>query len=266
METDLRTALVGGGLVTFAVDGTIELTGTLVITNDTVFDASGRTLVLSGSNAVRVLYVNSGVRFSMTNVTVTQGKSDTGAGLFNAGGTVNLSRCLFIGNEARGTNGQDIPWDGNRALQPGGTAVGGALYNLGNLWIADTLFATNRSIGGNGGSATNSPITFLWETGGSGGIASGGAVYSAGQVLMTNCSHIANQAIGGKGGDATNSYSYAFGGNGGGARGGAICATGTLAMINATFQFNFANGGKGGVATKPTGPPSTYLRGRWWRC
>jgi hypothetical protein len=54
-EAKLRAALTGGGTVTFACDGVIPLASTLVIANDTSLDAVGRSVTLSGSNAVRVL-------------------------------------------------------------------------------------------------------------------------------------------------------------------------------------------------------------------
>ena len=40
-EGNLRAALVGGGLVTVACDGTILLNSTIAITNDTTLDAAG---------------------------------------------------------------------------------------------------------------------------------------------------------------------------------------------------------------------------------
>src|SRR5215471_16958385 len=63
-EGHLRAALVGGGLVTFAADGTITLTNTLVITNGTTIDASGHSVTISGNNAVRVFTVNSPLTFT----------------------------------------------------------------------------------------------------------------------------------------------------------------------------------------------------------
>src|SRR4051812_20577934 len=62
-EASLRAALAGGGTVTFAVDGRIPLSATLFITNGTTLDGSGHTVIISGSNSVRVLYVNSGAQF-----------------------------------------------------------------------------------------------------------------------------------------------------------------------------------------------------------
>ena len=47
-EAALRTAMIGGGLVTFTCDGTITLTNTLTVSEDTVLDATGRQVTISG--------------------------------------------------------------------------------------------------------------------------------------------------------------------------------------------------------------------------
>src|SRR2546422_11765141 len=69
-EASLRAALVGGGTVTFSVSGIINLASQLVITNDTVVDGTGQSVTISGSNAVRVFYVNAGVQFTLQNLSV----------------------------------------------------------------------------------------------------------------------------------------------------------------------------------------------------
>ena len=45
-------------MVTFACDGTITLSNTLTVTWDTVLDATGHQITISGSNAVRVFISN----------------------------------------------------------------------------------------------------------------------------------------------------------------------------------------------------------------
>src|SRR5580765_4693124 len=92
-EASLRTALVGGGTVTFSVSGTITLANSIIITNDTVLDGSGQAVTISGSNAVRVFYVNSGAQFSLNNLSIANGRTNQGAGLYNAGGTALVSNC-----------------------------------------------------------------------------------------------------------------------------------------------------------------------------
>ena len=46
----LRAALADGGVVTFACDGTIPLTSTIVITNSTVLDGSAHQVTIRGGN------------------------------------------------------------------------------------------------------------------------------------------------------------------------------------------------------------------------
>lgn len=52
-ESALKAALSNGGTVSFAGNGTIVLTNTLLITKDTVLDGSGNSVTISGGNAVR---------------------------------------------------------------------------------------------------------------------------------------------------------------------------------------------------------------------
>src|SRR6185503_10244643 len=59
-ETSLRAAMQGGGTVTFACDGTITLSSTILVTNDTVLDSAGRHVTISGGTSVRILEVNGG--------------------------------------------------------------------------------------------------------------------------------------------------------------------------------------------------------------
>src|SRR5215510_13829046 len=62
-DAALRMAVHGGGTVTFDCDGTILLTNTIIIDHDTILDASGHNVLISGNNSVRVFPVNTGVTF-----------------------------------------------------------------------------------------------------------------------------------------------------------------------------------------------------------
>lgn len=109
-EASLRAALAGGGAVTFACDGTIVLTNTITIATNTVLDASGRSVVISGNHVVRVFSVNGGMNFTLRNLTVADGFVGTGrgfangAGLLSAGNT-RLIDCTFTNNRVIGTPG-----------------------------------------------------------------------------------------------------------------------------------------------------------------
>ena len=70
-EANLRAALVGGGTVTFACDGTITLGSTITNDTDTVVDGTGHQVTISGGNAVRVFQVNTNVTFTLATITLT---------------------------------------------------------------------------------------------------------------------------------------------------------------------------------------------------
>lgn len=59
-EGHLRTALTGGGLVTFSGDCTITLAATLSIPVNTAIDGGGHNVVLDGGGSVQVLSVAQG--------------------------------------------------------------------------------------------------------------------------------------------------------------------------------------------------------------
>lgn len=62
-QAELETALAGGGTVTFTTSGTLILTNTIGIAADTVVDASGQSVTLSGDGAVRLVLVKTNVHF-----------------------------------------------------------------------------------------------------------------------------------------------------------------------------------------------------------
>ena len=94
-EENLRTALTGGGTVTFACDGTITLANTISNLLNTVIDGSGHQITISGGNAVRVFYVATNVNFTVVNLTVANGQSTDGAGVFNDGGELVFTAATF---------------------------------------------------------------------------------------------------------------------------------------------------------------------------
>jgi hypothetical protein len=128
-ESALAAAMAGGGTVTFAANGTIYLTNTIVVSNNTVLDATGRSVAISGSNSVQIFIVNSNTTLVMTNLTLMNGfvqgapgVSVYGGAISNAG-TLQVTDCAFNNDSADGgTNG------GN-----GGAGYGGAIYNAGTM-------------------------------------------------------------------------------------------------------------------------------------
>src|SRR5207249_10149577 len=102
-EAALNACLPGGGsfdgTVTFACGGaaTITVTSQKTISADTTIDG-GSVITISGSgNAVGVLSVNSGVTFTVENLTVANGHT---RGAITNGGTLTVTNCTFSGNSA----------------------------------------------------------------------------------------------------------------------------------------------------------------------
>jgi fibronectin-binding autotransporter adhesin len=236
-DWELRAALAGGGLVTFAVSGTITLTNTITITNDATLDGAFQTVTISGGETTRVFQVNFNGQLTLRNLTVEKGRAEQGAGIYNAGGIVTVTNSTFRNNQAVGSPGTGGAFPG-----PGQPGTGGGIYNLGSLFVFDSFFVGNLAAGGPGGSPSNVPE----GNGNTGGTGSGGAIYNAGILGITNGTFNANAAHGGNGGNASGSGRSP--GAGGNAFGGAIyMQAGTLGGSNCYFSDNVASAGVGPV-------------------
>ena len=238
----------GGGTVTFAVDGVIGLTNAIVVSNNTVLDATGHNVTISGSNAVSLFIVNPGVRLYLTNLTLADGLAQgilvgsnyTAAlgGAICSTGMVVAVQCVFANNSAQGyVNGNPIYENPN-------IAQGGAIYNAGTLILSNSVFTANLAVGGSGETWPGLSVSPGQE-------GSGGAIYSTGSALIINCEMLGNVADGGQGGqqldNGFNNPPASAGTNGGPANGGAICSTGSLIVSNTTFSGNAVVGGDGGI-------------------
>ncbi len=224
-EAALRAAMVGGGTVRFACDGTITLDSTITNALDTVLDGTGHQVTISGGTRVQVCWVSTNVSLTIHNLAIVNGLSTNGSGggVFNAGGTLNATNCAFVGNGASGPT-----------AFPESPSFGGAIFNAGALNASGCSFVQNWAVGG---------------TGGSGGSGSGGAIYNSGTVNATGCAFLGNQAVGGRGAgglDGTPVTSPSSGWNGGAGCGGAIYNAGLAVMDRSLFATNLAAGGAGG--------------------
>lgn len=144
--------------ITFNVSGTILLSSTLPAITDTAgltIDATGRSITISGNNAVRILSVNSGAALLLQNLTISNanGGSSNGGAIANAGtlrlqnSTISNNRVGVFGNGAGiyntgSLNVVDSSILNNTAIENGN---GGGIYNTG------TLTVLNSSISGNSG-------------------------------------------------------------------------------------------------------------------
>jgi hypothetical protein len=252
-ETDLRAAIAGGGNVILACDGAITLSNTIPVVWNTVLDGSGHSITISGSNAVRVFYVAPNVSFSIVNLTIANGRSTNGAGLFNDGGLVTLAGVAFrtnvaqtstgpasegggIFNRAGTINATNCVFTGNQASAPSTNfeAHGGAIRNESGLVnLENCNFTANQARGG-GGVLPVKP----------GADGDGGAIHNSGSLSASGCSFAQDSTAGGNGADA-GGY-VASGTPGGDGNGAAIFNAGGATIKGGTFSGNFAAGGAGG--------------------
>ena len=220
--TTLREAIgyaLNGETITFDADlagGTITLSETeLTISRSIVIDASNLTggLTVSGGNASRVFYIDSNISaaaVSLVGLTITEGFSDNGGGIYNSG-TLELVDCVVTGNSASGD--------------------GGGIYNdSGELTLTGCTISSNSAaaygggLGVSNGTATMINSRFIAnEAGGC-----GGALF-----ISVNGSASATNTI--------------FAGNRAASDGGAIAIAGTLSLYNSTLAGNAAQGSGGGI-------------------
>jgi hypothetical protein len=187
-----------------------------IIINTTVGFDGVSNIVVSGGNTNSIFLVQ-GATLSLTNFTLENGLGTNGGAIFVAtDGTLTVANCIFLGNTARGVDGESV--DTN--------AFGGGTPNTGKN-------------GARGGSAM---------------AGFGGAIFNEGALTVLNCNFFTNSAAGGNGSDGGDGQDAGIrggnggpGGNGANGRGGGIYNLGTLTCVNSTFQGNQAEGGNGGA-------------------
>jgi hypothetical protein len=256
-------ALIGGGQVVFKTDGTLTLPATINLVTNTVLDASGRSVTLSGNGAVRLFNVRTGVNLTLISLTLAGGKSTNGGAIYNDGGAIFATNCTFSGNSAVGTAGTNgvagaddigIGRNGTRGTE-GVTGAGGAVYNLGTLQLYRCTLASNSASGGGGGTGGDGGAGGMsGGNGGDGGCAGagyGGAIFNQQSLWLYECSFANNSASGGNGGagGAAGSGSWQAGLPGGGQpgasnAGGAVYNSGTMTLLSCAFMTNTTAGGK----------------------
>lgn len=253
--TAFLQALGGGGRVQLSFLGTLTLEIPIVIASDTILEGvgpGGRTVSVSGGDAVRLFRVLPGIRFDVRNLVLRDGLSTNGAAILNEGilvaSNVTFTACSAHGSHgATGANGEvrfGYGEDGDSG-GPGIPAAGGAILNLGEATLVGCTFDGNEAVGGNGG-AGGLGGAGGWRTGaggdgGAGATAYGGAVSSPGPLYVTNCLFAGNSAQGGDGGTGGGGGTIAGSGQGGtgaSAAGGAIHSTGFLVVARSAFATN----------------------------
>jgi hypothetical protein len=171
-----------------------------------------------------------------------------------------VSLCKFVSNSSIGGT--------NFGREMGGASQGGAIFNSGNLSLADCLFSNNSSVAGfgigGGGEARGGAIcnfntvtmnrcTFTDDlalgggagefimTPSAGGTAKGGGIYNRGELLSTNVTFASNSVVGG---DALDAFFHSPAGQGGSGEGGGIFNEGSMTLVHATLSVNAARTSK----------------------
>lgn len=230
-QAHLRSALTGGGTVTFACNGTIRLTAEIGIALDTVIDGRGRAVTIDGNDAVRVFKVNSGVGLTVRSLTITHGMADydNGGGLFNDGGNVTIDGAHFTDNHAYDS--------------------GGAIANRGTLTVVRSVLTRNGAHYGGGAIDNHDGVLVVRDsTLSANGVGYGGAGINNdyGTVTVHNSTLVENYADEGGGirngavltvSNSTLVGNVAYGLDGGGG----IYNYGTATVINSTLASNTAH-------------------------
>lgn len=222
-------ATAGADIITFSVNGSIVLNSTLPPFTDgtgLIIDGTGRSITVSGNNAVQIMIVEAGAKLNLQHLTVANGLVDrsmgNGGGIENFG-TLTVTDCTFSGNV--------------------GDESGGGIDNQGTLTVNDSTFSANDAFFGGG--INNDNILTVTNSRFSGNTAlDGGGIASGDNLTVTNSTFSGNVAeslgggiAGSHGGTVTNSTFF----DNNAERGGAIFTIGTVA--NSTFSGNTSGGG-----------------------
>lgn len=223
-DAALRSAAATGGTVTFNVDGVITLTNVLNIRFDTVIDASGHNIEISGNDATRLLQVTNNISLRMVGLTLRNGRADTtfaaGGALFASAGDVSFVNCKILNNSAFGPVG-GVGLNGNTNVE----AFGGAIYSAGNISFTSCSAQGNIA---SAGSYSDVNAGFFRV-----GSAQGGFLYQA----YGNASFVDSRIVGNLT-TVSNAGGRSFMGN---SFGGAIhTSAGNLSISNTLFATNVA--------------------------
>ncbi|PWT88229.1 MAG: hypothetical protein C5B54_10955 [Acidobacteria bacterium] len=267
-------ATAGADTIDFTVAGTITLTsGNLTITDDlTITGPGANSLTVDGNNADRVFVINSGVVTFISGLTIANGFGvGYGGGIYNTGGTVNITDCTIsdnlsdtqgggIYNAVAGTlNIKNSTIFGNKTDpfegEPGGGIASTGTLNINNSTIANnsTPFASGGGIAIGVGTVTISNSTISGNSSVSNG---GGGIYnSSATVTVTNTTISGNSAFAGAGIDNTGTLtivSSTISGNTAATDIGGISNGGTVTITNSTISGNSSPNGVGAIFNNGT--------------
>jgi len=251
-DAALRQAVAIGGLIRFCCNGVITLANSIDVAKDTILDASGRSVVISGNNAVRLFSVSTNTTFVLSNLSLIGGsyagtnatQFAAGAAIISTGGNVRLVSCVLSNNAARDSSGGAVACFGGsltilNSLLVSNTARGSIAIPAkdvsgGALFLKDTVTHISDSLLRLNSIASDSTVVLPGYE--SPAQLSGGALaVQSGTCVLTRVSFSTNSLIGGftRNGFISNAV------------GGAIFNAGLLQVSDCSFSGNAvqANGG-----------------------
>jgi hypothetical protein len=250
LRAALASATDGDAIDATGVAGTILLTsGELLVTNSVTITGPGpANLAVNGNAASRVFHINTNTTVTISGLTITDGSSDNGGGIYNDNATLTVSNSTVSGNSA--------------------SQFGGGIYNDGgsccaNLTLLNSSLRGNMAHNGGGIVSTfgvvmvqilNSTLSGNSATSDAGGILSeGGTLTVSNSTLSGNSATFIGGGIEIALGTLTVSNSTLSGNSASGPfSGGGIANGGTMTIINSTLSGNTGSGAGGGIYN--TGP------------
>ena len=213
----------GHDTITFSTSGTITLGSALPqITDDVTITGPGAdTLSISGADSYRVFQIASSTAVTITGVTVQNGNSDWGAGIYNKG-TLNISHCTLSGNTA--------------SIGGGGISNEYGAVNISN----STVSGNSASVGGGGILNVTTTMNITNCTLSNNTAPAGGGILNDGTLNISNSTLSSNTGVGiyNFGGTLNISNSTVSGNTGRGISN----HIGTVNIINSTVSGNTGGG------------------------
>jgi hypothetical protein len=260
-DSDLRAAMSIGGNVRLCFSGTIILTNTIAVTKDVALDASGVSVMISGSNAFRLFTVSTGVTFSITNVFLANGRalgindqpSIAGAAIHSSGGSLHLVSCVVSNHSVFVGDGGAIACFGgvltvrncsffnNAVVAPVSSKTnlcrGGAIYAE-RAWVE----ITGSLLQSNSATAASAPLPA--QTGNTAEARGGALAVQSGTATVARVRFVANAVVGGF--TRQGPYVATVGG-------GAVYNAGSIFLLNCSFTSNRVQASSGLTAALPGG-------------
>lgn len=229
----LQEALAQSRSVKFDCEGPIVVTPELDINQDTVLDATGHNVTLSGNGNNRVLKVRPGIKLELKDITIANGSADHGGGIDNEG-TVTLTNVILRDHTVTSGGGAIFNYSTgtvtlNNSTVTGNKAVSGAGIDnaFGKVSINDSTLTNNTATGGGSLRNYEGTMTLNRSTVSANSADFGGAIDNLGTLTLENSTVSGNT---GKYGGALRNYT-----------------TGTILLTHSTLANNSATLSGGGI-------------------